>query len=469
MLRTCISKELLLNIKSMRLLLTSALLMVTMVATTALRASLFVQEREDTQQARIAWQALHERTCSAQNSLTVGTMTEMEPRVLSIFAGGLHNEMSRAMRLWYNPWRGEYDPLSGRRRFSSSAFRWFFVLDPALVIALVGSLIALVLIFDAVGSEREQGTLALQLAGPLPRDTILTAKVIAGLVTLVVPLILAWVAGLTWALLQTRVSLSAEDYQRLGIMAGLSVLLVTAFFAVGIAVSAWTRRPATALGICLLAWIGQGLIVPGAVPAVAGRLSAVPSTSKMTRERALVTQRAFDEETPGIVKELMEKTGKKGWNELWDLGLSRMRDEAVQRAVEQLERQYQQRLERQGELARQLSRVSPSATFLACATSLAGTGTQDYYQLVKDMDRFRRASGEARIAGAEKLKEAAREKKIWWQKLPYPFETWPALQETHPQVASVFGQCWMDIAVLVLLSVGGLMAAYLGFMRSDVH
>jgi ABC-type transport system involved in multi-copper enzyme maturation permease subunit len=184
MFLACLRKELLLNLKSMRFLLTALLLISAIIGATAVRTHIYRQQLDGFQKARTKWLRVRQDACDAPTSFLIGMMAERPPNPLAIFAGGVENEMSRSVTFYYEEWQGELEPLSGARRLNSPAFRQFIYPDAAMLIALVGSLFALVLMFDAICGEREQGTLRLLLAGPLPRDTLLLAKAVAGLVTL---------------------------------------------------------------------------------------------------------------------------------------------------------------------------------------------------------------------------------------------------------------------------------------------
>jgi ABC-2 type transport system permease protein len=192
----CLRKELLLNIKSMRFVLTALLFVVGMYTCSVVRTNVFNQSAADYRIARAEWKRIQHEACWAYESQWLGAMAFKPPNPMSIVAGGLDNEIDRSWRFSYNYWIGEHSPTIGRRRFDSPLFRRFLNLDMVLLTALVGSLLALVLAFDSVCGEREQGTLRLQMAGPLPRDTVLVAKLCAAVLTLFVPLVAGWVTGL---------------------------------------------------------------------------------------------------------------------------------------------------------------------------------------------------------------------------------------------------------------------------------
>jgi ABC-type transport system involved in multi-copper enzyme maturation permease subunit len=72
----------------------------------------------------------------------------------------------------------------------------FSSLDMALIIQVVLSLLALLLSYDAISGEREQGTLSLMLSNPVPRYHVLLGKLIGGMISIVIPLTAGVLVGL---------------------------------------------------------------------------------------------------------------------------------------------------------------------------------------------------------------------------------------------------------------------------------
>jgi ABC-type transport system involved in multi-copper enzyme maturation permease subunit len=468
MFLTCLRKELLLNISSARAVLTLALLVAAMVAATAVRTRIYQTQALDFQQAQSALAEARGLACSASVSLFTGATAAKAPNALAIFAGGVENEMSRSVRFSYGEYMSDAEPLVGARGLNSPAFRQLLVPDALLLVALIGSLFALVLVFDAVCGERELGTLRLLLAGPLPRDTLLAAKVAAGLVTIALPLLLAWVASVAWAMLQGHVTLDAWQLGRVGLLAGVSVLYVCAFFALGIAVSAWTQRSATALGLCLLCWIGVALVLPSAVPVLARHIAPTPPASKVILERGVALRDIFERQQPKWIEQIMREKGVKGWDGVWDAGLSQMREEAIGRAYERIERDYHARLKRQTELAQAVSRLSPLASFVSCATHVAGTGIADYHRYLADVDAYQLACTDARTVLEQKSKQAAKQRNVYWDEIPLDPAGWPVFQPRAARLGEVLSACWLDIALLAGTGVLFFLAAFAGFVRYRV-
>lgn len=87
--------------------------------------------------------------------------------------------------------------------------------DWSFIIGYVLSLIALLFTFDAVSHEREQGTLRLMFANPIPRHTVLIGKFLGALISINIPFTLAVLVNLLVISTSSDVHLGAEAWGRL--------------------------------------------------------------------------------------------------------------------------------------------------------------------------------------------------------------------------------------------------------------
>ena len=71
----------------------------------------------------------------------------------------------------------------------------FGSMDYLFVVQFIFSLFAVLLSFDAITREKENGTLRTILANPLGRAALATGKLLGGYLTLAIPLILAFLVG----------------------------------------------------------------------------------------------------------------------------------------------------------------------------------------------------------------------------------------------------------------------------------
>ena len=94
----------------------------------------------------------------------------------------------------------------------------FPLIDLTFIVTILMSLVALILTYDAVSGEKEEGTLKLMLANSLPRSKLILAKVAGAGLTLVGPLVVSLAAGMLVVLLHPRVDWTGADWGALGLI-----------------------------------------------------------------------------------------------------------------------------------------------------------------------------------------------------------------------------------------------------------
>ncbi|HSA95924.1 MAG TPA: ABC transporter permease subunit [Acidobacteriota bacterium] len=280
----------------------------------------------------------------------------------------------------------------------------FPLIDLTFIVTILIGLIALILTYDAVSGEKEDGTLKLMLANSVPRSKIILAKAAGTGLTLVGPLVVSLAAGMLVILLHPRVDWAGVDWAALGLVFVGAVLYGVVFSLIGILVSAVHRSSASSIMTSLFVWTLLVLIVPNLSPYVASFLSPAPSRIKVARETARLT----DTDRDDLGRKLMTQYQGEVFKDYPVLGerltaseLKRRVAEdpeyrkayeanraAVERAwteanriqnakADELRQDLRQKEEAQTGLARTISMVSPLADFSYLATDLSSTGTRN--------------------------------------------------------------------------------------------
>lgn len=120
-------------------------------------------------------------------------------------------------------------------------------------------LIALLLAYDAIVGEAENGTLLLLLAYPIARWQVVGGKFLGHTLVLALATVLGYgtaVVAVAW----TGGMPDAASLRAFAAMVGSSVLLGAAFLALGYAISAAVRDRGTAAGLAVAAWLGLVLV-----------------------------------------------------------------------------------------------------------------------------------------------------------------------------------------------------------------
>jgi len=280
----------------------------------------------------------------------------------------------------------------------------FPLVDLTFIVTILMSLVALILTYDAVSGEKEDGTLKLMLANSLPRSKIILAKVAGAVLTLVGPLVVSLAAGMLVVLLHPRVDWTGADWGALGLIVIGAVLYSGVFALIGILVSSVHRSSASSIMTSLFVWTLLVLVVPNLSPYVASFLSPAPSRIKIARE----TSRLTDVDRDDLGRRLMAQYQGEVLREYPVLG-ERLTEAEVKRRVaedpeyrkafeanraaserawneanrvqgakaDELREDLARKEEAQTGLARAISMVSPLADFAYLATDLSSTGTRN--------------------------------------------------------------------------------------------
>jgi ABC-type transport system involved in multi-copper enzyme maturation permease subunit len=163
---------------------------------------------------------------------------------------------------------GRFRPTEYRGRDTRSSAPSAFLLDPAMVVGLLGSLLALVLTSSTVVREREEGTLQLVLTYPCPRSTVLLGEHLATILTVAAPMVSCTLAFVLFAAASGRLQLDAPVVLAFAQFLLLCVLLASVFAALGLLIATMSRRPATAVTAAFAAWVVLAFVYPLAVPSV---------------------------------------------------------------------------------------------------------------------------------------------------------------------------------------------------------
>ena len=132
------------------------------------------------------------------------------------------------------PWRLQY--VQNNYQVNSMLPR-IGALDWGYIIGLLTSFVAILLTFDAISGERENGTLALVLSNAVPRAGVLAGKFLGAFIVIVIPMLIGILLSALIVSLSGIVSLHGDDWLRIGLMVALSFIYIALFVGLGLAIS----------------------------------------------------------------------------------------------------------------------------------------------------------------------------------------------------------------------------------------
>jgi ABC-type transport system involved in multi-copper enzyme maturation permease subunit len=214
------------------------------------------------------------------------------PNLLSVFAEGIdkHVDSSSTVTL---------DSVSENKLITtedSNPFLSIFpVLDVSLIFEIVISVLAILMAYSVVSGEREWGTLKLMLSDKAPRHQVLLGKLLAGLMTLIVPVTALFLVGLLILLFSPMVDLAGTDWLRVGLIYLTSMVFVFVMFNLGLVISCLARSSTTALILGLFLWVIFVLVIPNASAYLASHLSPIESAKEYNAKIEVVADQCDDE------------------------------------------------------------------------------------------------------------------------------------------------------------------------------
>lgn len=114
-------------------------------------------------------------------------------------------------------------------------------------------LIALLLTYDTIAGEVERGTLALVLATPISRPSLLLGKIVAHVLVLAVAVVVGF--GTAGAAVAASHGATPDGVAAWVRLVGTAVLLGAVFVGIGTALSAATRQTGTAAALAIGVWL----------------------------------------------------------------------------------------------------------------------------------------------------------------------------------------------------------------------
>ena len=436
---------------------------------------------------------INQVTKYSEFGLTHMLKCDRSPKLLSIFNEGVDKRKGNTVTVAHG-----YVPAVAEKHGSDNPYlNIFSSIDFTVICQVVMSLLALLFSYDAISREKEAGTLSLTLSCAVARPTLLLGKYIAGIVSISLPLIASFVAGLLVIQFSPYVSFNSSDWIRILLIFLVSMLYVSLFFLIGLFLSTRTDRPSITLMFSMCVWILFVLIVPNLTVLLVEHASPIQSEEPY-KEQASEQWKKFETE----VKDYLQKRGvessldlanpsgigsRSGVND-YDSGetvsASGFRNEAglplaqeCYEFKENLRAQYADRIwqirkayldknpNRQSLLALNISRISPAAVYYNAAAILAETDLGSFWRFMEQTRQYRREWVD--YLRDEKIFSSRR----WFTtefKEPFDLGKVPKFKEQSEGIGNSLQRATLDIMILAILNILLFMGAFISFLRYDV-
>jgi ABC-type transport system involved in multi-copper enzyme maturation permease subunit len=382
-------------------------------------------------------------------------------------------------------------------------------LDFLFIVTIVMSLLALLFSYDAVTGERQRGTLRQMISNSVSRTTILLGKFIGGTASLLIPFILALLAGVICINLNPNLQWDGSAWAELGLLIAASITFITLFYLLGLMVSTLSQYSAASILNCLFLWVLLVLVIPNVCPYVSAQLRRIPSireTERRVGEIDRASRETWQQRRKEVVEQFRGKYGRlfsqfealgfggilddqigdrdetqklaaadpqfKAMVDAFRSGLDRVRSEWLQtsrKATGELWADLDAKAAAQTRLAKNLACISPLADFIYVARDLTGTG-------LRSLKYFEKFKGEYDRRFWEYEGKVQRAVETAHKNEPTPQGGWFLDLRDHPRfvfqeepLKSKLGVALPYWGILVLFNIVSFLGAYVGFMRCDVR
>ncbi|MCY3741781.1 MAG: ABC transporter permease subunit [Candidatus Poribacteria bacterium] len=257
---TLIRRELLDNLMTFRFAAAVFIMLLLVVATTAVLIRDYEKRLTSYNTAvKKHRQEMLDRTTYSAARLTI----DRPPNPLSIFNVGLDKRLGNVLGVnyFFVPTLWDADKHGADNPF----LNLFSSIDLVFIFQGILSLLALVFAYDTLAGERERGTLRLVLTHPIRHGQILFAKYISGMICLLIPLLMCVLLVLIMLTTSASVFLSTDDFLRIGGVVFTSFIYLSLFYLIGMLISAATRRTGTALMLAMFVWGFLVLVYPNMI------------------------------------------------------------------------------------------------------------------------------------------------------------------------------------------------------------
>ena len=425
---------------------------------------------------------------------TRGLKCNRKPQLLSIFNEGMDKRKGNTVTIAH----GNVPAVAEQYGSDNPYLNIFSSIDFTVICQVVMSLLALLFSYDAISREKEAGTLRLTLSCAIPKPMLLLGKYIAGMVSISLPLVASFVAGLLVIQSSTYVSFSGSDWIRILLIFLVSLLYVSLFFLIGLFLSTRTHRSSITLMFAMCIWVIFVLIVPNLTVLLVEHASPIQS------EEPYKTQ--ADElwgEFGGKAGDYLEKRGvdlpwepadpgglgvlesRTAYGSGETVSLRHFRNEDGVPFVqgyygfkENLRAQYADKVwqirkayldenpNRQSLLALNISRISPTTVYYNAVAILAETDLGSFWRFMEQARQYRREWVE--YLRDEKIFSSRR----WFTgkdfQEPLDLRGMPRFKERGEGISSSLQRALSDIMILAVLNILFFIGAFISFLRYDI-
>jgi ABC-type transport system involved in multi-copper enzyme maturation permease subunit len=342
-------------------------------------------------------------------------------------------------------------------------------LDFVFVVKVIVALLALMLTFDLINGEQERGTLKLVLSNPVPRTTLILAKIAGAWSALVVPLLIPALIGVLGILVAGGVEWGADHWMRIITMVFATVLYVSVFVSFGVFVSCIVSRPSNAFLVLVLIWLAVVWVMPGVALYAATEISDVAAAYEIDRKKGEIDREWYRESAAQQAEWLRRNPGHDSVPVDVQGEINGDLQKEAQKKKSRIDEAHAADVSYRDSLVMRISRVSPAAAFDNIMLGLAMTGVDRQQAFLSEVKEFRNAF--QRYVGQKMMQE--RKYQLDGGAVSYhsglDLSGMPRITFEDAPFGRDVSALWPDFAVLILLLFLFTFGSVWAFLHYDVH
>ncbi len=310
-----------------------------------------------------------------------------EPRLSSFIASGSESKYPNSFGVRAAAAHGGaiFSGMSGGNQRQNYKLGDYDDIDIVFIIGIVLSFLTVVMSFDAISHDREEGTLKLQLANAVSRTKVLSAKYVAVMLAVFVPI----VVGTLIAIVVIQISLGKDiiaSYPLLSVMtAVLATIYLSLFVWLSFFVSSLTSKSSTSLALLLLIWTFWVFLWPHLGATISDRFYPVTSQDEQNKQFQSLLQKSMYYAPP----QLWNLFKSKGAGSPNDWRVAENYFGKVDNTMEQFQTTRFLDLVRQARIAEDYDSFSPYSSFRRSAELASNTGLAFHVSFFNAAVRYR--------------------------------------------------------------------------------
>ena len=421
------------------------------------------------------------------------------PSVLGIFSTGLESTLPNTIR---TSREGEYRLGREQASLGNLDTLLFGRMDLLFNVGLVLSLLALAFTHGLIPAEKEGGTLRLLLSFPIGRTRLLFAKLLGSYLVFLLPFSIS--VAMAFALFVWggggRANI-AESIPSILVVLAATLIYLFALFCLGLLISTFNRKTATAALASLLVWCVLILAYPKIAPSISEFLYPLPNRAIIDLQESVVRKAIEERKTAecdlalgNLATELANVIVKgessndranpeakgKTWADMYHdieeayAPIAARYAHETDSVVSEIEGPYRLQEQRQSRLSRTLGRLSPLGCYTYFVTALCATGVPEVENLTARARAFQEKADEE-YYGRFIVRKFGRNVSLSGSSAllhPPGGVTRPQLPEfeyRRPALSGILSGQWPDIVILFGFALGCMGLSHYRFTRYDAR